>query len=44
MAPPPSRDGRASLVILVAEDSQVTQDLLKFLLSWMTADRRSRLC
>jgi CheY-like chemotaxis protein len=32
-APSPSRDGRASLAILVAEDSQVTQDLLKFLLT-----------
>ena len=28
-APPPSSDGRASLAILVAEDGQVTQDLLK---------------
>ena len=32
-APPPSSDGRASLAILVAEDGQVTQDLLKLLLT-----------
>ena len=32
-APPRSSDGRASLAILVAEDSQVTQDLLKSLLT-----------
>jgi CheY-like chemotaxis protein len=32
-APPPSSDGRASLAILVAEHGQVTQDLLKLLLT-----------
>jgi CheY-like chemotaxis protein len=32
-APPLSSDGRASLAILVAEDSQVTQNLLKLLLT-----------
>jgi hypothetical protein len=32
-APPPSIDGRGALAILVAEDGQITQDLLKLLLT-----------